>query len=94
MISDKVWCGKKGFKYFNGYKDLDKIKPLWIMLPKMSRSDKYFDDTKYLPFSIKDEELLAVCNKIWNRVSNLIKKNLIVNHCIMKNKIKTKYNKK
>ena len=60
------------------------------MLPKMSVYGKCFDDTKYSPFSIKNEELLAMCSKIWNRVSNLIKKNLIVNQCIMKNKIKTK----
>ena len=29
-ISNKVSFGKKGFKYFIGYKDAKKIRPLWI----------------------------------------------------------------
>ena len=28
MISNKVSFGKKGFKYFTGYKDDKKVKPL------------------------------------------------------------------
>ena len=36
MISNKVSRGKKGFKYFIGYKDDEKNKPFYIMLPKMS----------------------------------------------------------
>ena len=41
--------GKKGFKYFIGYKDV-KIRPLCIFLPKMSAYRRDFDETKYLPF--------------------------------------------
>ena len=36
VASNKVSFGKKGFKYFIGYKDAQKIKPLSIFLPKMS----------------------------------------------------------
>ena len=35
MISDKFACGKKGFKYFIGYKNEGVATPLHIMLPKM-----------------------------------------------------------
>ena len=44
FISNKVSFGKKGYKYFIGYKDDDyNIKPLYIMLPKMSGYVKRFD---------------------------------------------------
>ena len=36
VASNKVSFGKKGFKYFIGYKDAQKIRPLSIFLPKMS----------------------------------------------------------
>ena len=57
-MSNKVSLGKKGFKYFIGYKDAKKIKPLRIVLPKMSAHRKDFDETKYISFLIKDNELL------------------------------------
>ena len=48
VVSNKVSFGKKGFKYFIGYKDAKKIKPL--NLPKMSAYRKNFDETKYMFF--------------------------------------------
>ena len=36
VASNKVSFGKKGFKYFIGYKDAQKIRPISIFLPKMS----------------------------------------------------------
>ena len=51
LISNKVQYGKKGNKHFIGYKDDDyKIKPLCIMLPKISGYAKSFDGTKYMLF--------------------------------------------
>ena len=48
----KVLFGKKGFKYFLEYKDDDdKIKLLYIMLPRNERI--CFDETKYMSFLIK-----------------------------------------
>ena len=64
VISNKVLYGKKCFKYFIGYKDDDKIKPLCIMLPKFSGYVKCFDETKYMSFLIEDEKLLKTCNKV------------------------------
>ena len=50
VVSNKVFFGKKCFKYFIGYKDAKKIKPLCIFLPKMSTHRKDFDETKYIFF--------------------------------------------
>ena len=64
---------KKGFKFFIGYKDAKKIRPLCILLPKMSAYRKDFDETKSMSFSIKDDELLKRHNEIWEKVENIIK---------------------
>ena len=76
---------KKGFKYSTGYKDNIKVKPLCIMLPQRSGYRKKFYETKYMSFLIKDDELLEAYNKIWDKVSNSIKKYLIVNWYTMEN---------
>ena len=44
-----------------------------------------FDETKYMLFFIKDDELLKRYNEIWEKTKNNIKKNLIVNQYTMKN---------
>ena len=49
QVSSMVSSAEKNYKYFIGYKDFDddKIKPLCIMLPKMSAYIKSYDgDTK------------------------------------------------
>ena len=46
VVSNKVSFGKKGFKYFIGYKDAKKIRHLCVFLPKMSAYRKDFDETK------------------------------------------------
>ena len=60
IVSNYVSFGKKGFKYFIGYKDNEKVKPLRIMLmlPKMSEYRTSFNETKFICFLIKDGELL------------------------------------
>ena len=75
VVSNKVLLGKKGFKYFIGYKHASKMKPLFIFLPKMSAYRKDFDITKYTSFLIKDDELLEKYNEIWEKVKNSLKKN-------------------
>ena len=54
---------KKSFKYFIGYKDPTEIRPLCIFLPKIS-AWRDFDETKYFPFLIQDNELLEKFNEI------------------------------
>ena len=57
--------GKNYFKCFTGDKDDDKkVKPLCIMLPKMNRCTKIYDETKYMSFLIKYDELLEKYNNI------------------------------
>ena len=75
VASNQVLFGKKGFKYFIGYKDASKMKPLFIFLPKMSAYRKDFDITKYTSFLIKDDELLEKYNEIWEKVKKSLKKN-------------------
>ena len=36
VVSSKFSLGKKGFKYFIGYEDIKKVRPLCIMLLKMT----------------------------------------------------------
>ena len=40
----------------------------------MSAYTKDFDETKYMSFLIKDDELLEKYNEIWGKVKNIIKK--------------------
>ena len=96
VVSNKVSFGKKGFKYFIGYKDA-KIRPLCIFLPKMSAYRRDFDETKYMSFLIKDDELLEKYNEIWEKVKNSIKEEFdskpVYNEKYLKAKIKS-YNGK
>ena len=55
-------------------KMLEKIRPLWIFLPNMSAYRKDFDETTYIYFLIKDDDLLEKYNEIWVKVKNIIKK--------------------
>ena len=61
------------------------------MLLKTSAYVKSYDgQTKWLYFSIEDDELLEKYNTIWDKVSADIKKSLIANLFIIKKKLKTK----
>ena len=50
----------------------------------MSGYRKVFDDTKYMRFLIKGDELLEKYNEILEKLKNIIKKDLVVNQYIMK----------
>ena len=73
VVSNKFSFDKNDFKYFIGYKDSKKVRPLRILLPIMSAYRRNFDDTKYMSFLIKDDKLLEKYNKIWEKASNIIK---------------------
>ena len=70
----KISFSKKSFKYFIGYKNGKKVGPLCEMLPKMSACRSNFDETKYMSFLIKNEELIEIYDEMWDKVSNTIKK--------------------
>ena len=54
LISNKISFGSKGFQCFIGYKDDNRIKPLCMVLPKISRYGKRFDETNCMLFLIND----------------------------------------
>ena len=58
VASIKVPFSKIDLKYCIGYKDLTKIRPLYIMLSKISIYRREFDETKYMSLLIKNVELL------------------------------------
>ena len=74
LVSNEIYFGKNGFKYSTGYKDGKKVKPLFVMLPKTSMYRTDFDETKYMFFFIKNDELIEKYNEIWDKVSNAINK--------------------
>ena len=90
MVSNKVAFNKKRFKYFIGYKDAKKTKLLCIFLPKMTVYRKDFDETKYISFLIKDNELLEKYNEIWKKFSNVIKKEFESNLVYIEKYLRTK----
>ena len=91
VVSTKVFFGKKGFKYFIGWKEA-KIKPLCVFLPKMVAYGRDFNETKHISFWIKDDKLLEKRNEIWEKVKSSIKKKFVnkpvYNEKYLKTKIK------
>ena len=77
------------FKYFIGYKDAKRIRPLCILFPKMSAYRRDFDTTKCMSFLIKDEKLLEKYNEIWKKFDS----NPVYNKKYIKTNIKS-YNGK
>ena len=64
VVSSKVSFGKKDFKYFIGYTNNKKVRPLCILFPKMSAYRRDFDETKYMTLLIVDDEFLEKYNDI------------------------------
>ena len=51
----------------------------------MSAYRRDIDETKYMSFLIKDNELLEKYNEIWEKVKNSVKRKLMMNPYTMKN---------
>ena len=73
--------------------DNDKVKPLKIMLPRISAYIKSYDgQTKWTYFLIEDDDLLKKCNTIWDKFSADKKKEFgskpVYNKEFLKTKIK------
>ena len=92
LVSSNISFGEKYYKYFIDYfYNNYKVKPLHIILPKTSTYIKSYDGrTKWVYFFIEDDGLLEKYNTIWDKVSDDIKKNLIVNLSIIKTFLKPK----
>ena len=89
-MSNKSSFGEK--KYFIGYlHDGNNVKPLNIMLPKISTYLKVYDgQTKWMYFLIEEDDLLEKYNTIWDTVSADIKKEFDSESVYNKNYFKTK----
>ena len=85
LISNKVYFGKEGCKYFSGYKDDDKVKPLCKTLSKIIGYAKIIDEVKYISLLIKGEQLLKNTNKSEIKIAIILKRNLIGNKFTMIN---------
>ena len=71
VVSDKFKHSDKGFKYFIGYQEGEIVKPLCIILPRMSGYIKYFENGgKNMSFLIKDDEVWDKYDKIWDVIKN------------------------
>ena len=65
VVSDKFKHNNENFKHFIGYQKGGIVKPLCIILPKMSGYIKYFENGgKHMPFLIKDDEVWDKYDKI------------------------------
>ena len=72
VASNKFPFGKQDFEYFIGYKDNKEIRPLYIFFREMRLYKRYFDETKWMYFMIKDENVLDKYMTIWEKVSDTI----------------------
>ena len=45
VVSNKIYFGKNSFRYFIGHKEGKKVRPLSILLPKLSECRRDFDET-------------------------------------------------
>ena len=53
VSSNKLPFGKQDFKYFIGYKDSEKIRPLCIFHPQMIICKRRFDENRCIYFFVK-----------------------------------------
>ena len=73
-MSDKFKHSDDGFKYFIGYKEVETVKPLCIILPQMNAYIKYFKNGgKNMSFVIKDDDdVLDKYNEIWEKIEETL----------------------
>ena len=64
---------KKDFKYFIGYKDSEKIRPLCIFCPQMIVYKRNFVENKHIYFFIKEEKVCVKYMEILEKITSIIK---------------------
>ena len=71
VVSDRFRHSEEGFKYFIGYQENERVKPLCITLPQMNAYIKYFENGgKNMSFLIKNSEVWEKYEDIWNVIKN------------------------
>ena len=75
VVSSRWKLNDTTYKYLCGYLNNDGImKPLCVILPRMNRYIKYFDDGgKNMSFVTDDEKVYEKYDEIWNVVKGLLK---------------------
>ena len=74
VVSSRWKLNDTTYKYFCEYLNNDLIKPLCVVLPKMSGYIKYFDNNgKNVSFVTDDKEVNEKYNEIWNVIKRLLK---------------------
>lgn len=87
----KFILGKKIIEYFIGYKDNQKVKPLCLLLPKVSGYAISLDETKSMSFFLlKNNELLKIFIKYGVTWETVLKENFRASQNKKKN-IKNQY---
>ena len=72
-MSEKFKHGDDGFKYFIGYKGGEIVKPLYVILPQMTGSTKYFENGgKNMSFVIKGDYVLDKYNEFWDKIKEIL----------------------
>ena len=71
----KPYSKRKTLKYFIGYIDNDVIRPICLSLSKMTGYTRKFDKNVTMSLRVNDKQLLRNCNKIWEKVENVMKIN-------------------
>ena len=75
VVSNKVPFREQDFRYFTGYRDSEKIKPLCIFHPQMITYKRNFDENRQICFFIEKEKFLIKYMKILEKARNIIKIN-------------------
>ena len=71
VVSDKFKHNSEDFKYFIGYQEVGIVKPLCIILPRMSGYIKQFENGgKNVSFLIKDDEVWETYEQIWDVIKS------------------------
>ena len=73
LVSKKEPYGtKNSLKYFIGYNDNDVIRPLCIILPKMTGYARKLNVNATMSFRVNNKQLLKDYNKIWEKIEKLM----------------------
>ena len=70
VVLDKLLFGKRDFKYFIGYKDLEKIRFLCIFCPQIIICQRNFNENRRICFLITTKKSFY---EIYGKVRNIIK---------------------
>ena len=57
--------------------------PSCIKLPTIHAYGKYYNGNLCMDFFINDKEMLKKYTQIWDKIKNLLRKNLALNLCII-----------